>query len=82
MSSLDHETPSLRQTKPESVPRREGDLADVPANENASAGIETWPDGDPHVFARTLARVLVRHALQEAGGISADELNNPFAVAG
>lgn len=44
--------------------------------------VETWPDGDPHVFARALARVLVRQTLQEQGAIASDEPVHQLALAG
>lgn len=74
MSSLDHATRSLDQPKPEPVVRREPPSEDVVANDNDC--IEVWPEGDPQVFARALARVLVRHALQQAS----PNLGDPAAV--
>lgn len=78
MSSLDRETPALLRHETPSVAVREASEGE-PANGNATAYVHTWPDGDPHVFARALARLLVRRALQEAGAISADQ---SFALAG
>jgi len=82
MSSLDHGTPSLLLPEVQSAVHREPHDVETPVNDNTSAYVETWPDGDPQIFARTLARVLVRRALQEVGAIPADELNESFALAG
>jgi hypothetical protein len=49
---------------------------------NRSTYVETWPNGDPHVFARALARVLVRQTLQEHGALTADEAAQQLALAG
>lgn len=37
-----------------------------PANTNSSLLVETWPAGDPRLFARVVARILVRRALIDA----------------
>lgn len=65
MSSLDRATRSLDPPEPERGEQPEAQAEGVVANDNANDCIEIWPEGDPHVFARTLARVLVRHALQK-----------------
>lgn len=49
---------------------------------NRSTYVETWPDGDPHVFARALARVLVRRTLEEHGALAADEPAEQLDLAG
>lgn len=81
MNSLDRATRSLDQPEPERGAQPEPQAEDAVANDNASACIEIWPEGEPQVFARTLARVLVRHALQEAGAIVAAELRDATPIA-
>lgn len=44
----------------------------VAANANASPFVETWPTGDPEPFARALARILVRQALNDETLVSDD----------
>lgn len=82
MSSLDRATRSQPRHEARGAERHELQSGELPANDNASAYIETWPDGDPHVFARALARVLVRRALQDAGAMSAGERSNPLDLVG
>jgi hypothetical protein len=55
---------------------------DAAANDNSIALVETWPDGDPHVFARALARVLVRQVLRELRATPSDDACQPKAVVG
>jgi hypothetical protein len=80
MSSRDREAPSQHAID-SGVPLGEG-AHDVLANENASAFVESWPDGDPNLFARALARVLVRQALREQRAISSNDAPDPIALAG
>jgi hypothetical protein len=81
MSSLDPATRSLDAPERDRK-QRERQAEDAVANDNANERIEIWPEGDPQLFARALARVLARHALQECGALAAEELHLPTAVAG
>lgn len=82
MSSRDHgaHSPPVLGAGDGTQPEEPG--RDEPANRNASAFVETWPEGDAHLFARALARVLVRQALREQKEIQLDDLCPPLALAG
>lgn len=73
-----HEEPAPEEPAHE---KHERPSHDQPANTNASAFVETWPDGDAQLFARALARVLVRQALRQQE-IQLDDVGPPVALAG